>query len=201
MNLLRSVEGLEASRYFTGNSTHDGTTTHSIAVPANTAQLKVLLYWNDLPASVVSTKNLVNDLDLEVLDPSGAVVLPKILDTSITALGNAAVNGVDRVNNLEQVIINTPAAGNYTIRVKGSTVSNAQQEYFVVYDPLPVSLRCRLLRQPMHWYASPEAAPVKHRAATRLRSSACRPFRLHRCSAKITLLLTGVLYQVPLITR
>ncbi|HET7897528.1 MAG TPA: S8 family serine peptidase, partial [Flavisolibacter sp.] len=141
MNLLRSVEMLNAGHYISGNSTNGNTSTHSITVPAGTALLKVLLYWNDLPASVISTKNLVNDLDLEVLDPSGNTVLPKILDTTINALGNTAANGEDHVNNMEQVIINTPVAGTYTIRVKGTTVTNAQQEYFVAYDPVPVQLK------------------------------------------------------------
>jgi hypothetical protein len=141
MNLLRSVEMLDATRYFSGNSIPGGTITHSIGVPANTARLNVLLYWNDLPASVVSNKTLVNDLDLEVVDPTGAVVLPKILDTAMSALGNVAVNGVDRVNNIEQVVINSPVAGTYTIRVKGTTVTNSRQEYFVAYDPLPVGLK------------------------------------------------------------
>lgn len=141
MNLLRSVEMLDGSHYFSGNSTNGGTATHSFSVPANTAQLNVLLYWNDLPASVVSTKNLINDLDLEVVGPSGAVALPLVLDTAISSLGNAAVQGADHINNIEQVMINTPEAGNYTIRVKGTTVTNAQQEYFVVYDPIPVGLK------------------------------------------------------------
>jgi subtilisin family serine protease len=120
MNLLRSVEVLEATRYFTGTSTHNGTTLHTIEVPANTAQLKVLLYWNDLPASVVSTRNLVNDLDLEVVDPAGVVVLPKVADTALAALGNAAVNGADHTNNIEQVVIPNPVAGTYTLRIKGT---------------------------------------------------------------------------------
>ncbi|HEV7329929.1 MAG TPA: S8 family serine peptidase [Flavisolibacter sp.] len=140
MHLLRSVQALEASHYFTGNSTQGATTTHTISVPSNTAQLKVLLYWNDLPASVISTKNLVHDLDLEVVDPSDNVVLPLILDTAIAALNQPAGNGADHVNNMEQVIIKTPVAGQYTIRVKGTTVTTNNQEYFIAYDPVPVHL-------------------------------------------------------------
>lgn len=140
MNLLRSVEMLDSSHYFSGNSTNGSTTTRPFSVPANTTQLKVLLYWNDLPASIISDKNLVNDLDLELVDPSGSVVLPLISDTALSSLGNAAIQGVDHMNNLEQVVINNPSAGTYTVRVKGTTVTNAQQEYFVVYDPVPVSL-------------------------------------------------------------
>ncbi|HYO22020.1 MAG TPA: S8 family serine peptidase, partial [Flavisolibacter sp.] len=141
MNLLRSVETMENNRYFIGNSTHGTNTTHTITVPANTAQLKVLLYWNDLPAALISTKNLVNDLDLEVTMPDAAVVLPKILDTTNSALNNAAVTGADHVNNIEQVVIDNPTAGTYTFTIKGTTVTNPQQEYFLVYDAVPTGVK------------------------------------------------------------
>ena len=138
MNLLRSVEAMEGNRYFIDNSSNGATTTHNISVPANTARLKVMLYWNDLPAALISTKNLVNDLDLEVATPSSTTVFPRILDTA--NLNNAATTGADHVNNMEQVVIENPAEGNYTFTVKGTTVTNAQQEYFLVYDVIPVGL-------------------------------------------------------------
>jgi hypothetical protein len=43
---------------------------HSISVPANTAQLKVTLYWNDPAAAVFASHALVNDLDLELTTPA-----------------------------------------------------------------------------------------------------------------------------------
>ncbi|HVF97640.1 MAG TPA: S8 family serine peptidase [Flavisolibacter sp.] len=139
MNLLRSVEAIEATRYFTANSAASATTTHTVAVPAGTAQLKVLLYWNDLPAALVSAKALVNDLDLEVTTPSATIVLPQILDTS--NLNAVANTGADHLNNIEQVVINNPAAGNYTFTVKGTTVTNTQQQYFLVWDAVPTGLK------------------------------------------------------------
>lgn len=141
MNLLRSADVIENTRYIIGNSTNASTLTHTISVPSNTAQLKVLLYYNDLPASVISAKALVNDLDLEVITPSLTTVLPKILDTAIGSLNTPATTGADHVNNIEQVVINNPAAGTYTFTIKGTTVTNTQQEYFVVYDVVPVSLK------------------------------------------------------------
>jgi hypothetical protein len=141
MNLLRSVDALENNRYFISNSTHSANTTHTVTVPANTAQLKVMLYWNDLPAALISPKNLVNDLDLEVTTPSSAVLLPAILDTANAALNNPSTTGADHVNNIEQVVVSSPAAGTYTFTVKGTTVTNAQQEYFLVYDVIPVGVK------------------------------------------------------------
>ncbi len=141
MNLLRSVEALEASHYFNGNSINAGSTTHTVTIPANTAQLKALLYWNDVPASLLSAKTLVNDLDLQVTTPSSGIVLPSILDTARTALNNAATTGVDHANNIEQVVINNPAAGTYTFTVKGTTVTTAQQAYYLVWDAPTIGLK------------------------------------------------------------
>lgn len=141
MNLVRSVEAVDNSQYFTGNSVNAATTIHTVTVPANTAQLKVLLYWNDVPASVLSNKTLVNDLDLEVVSPSASTSLPYVLDTAMGALAAPAFTAADHVNNVEQVVVNNPVAGVYTFRITGHTVTTAQQPYFVAYDAVPVQLK------------------------------------------------------------
>jgi hypothetical protein len=142
INLLRSVEMLEQHRYFQDKSVQGSVKTHSITVPYNSAQLKIMLYWHDPEASPLKVQALVNDLDLEVVDPSGNVVLPKLLDTVNTNVNLPAANGADHINNIEQVVIDQPVAGNYTIRVRGTAIAmNPQQEYVVVYDALPVSVR------------------------------------------------------------
>lgn len=142
MNLLRSIDMMENNHYFIASSANGSTNTHNISVPSNTAQLKVMLYWNDPAASPLSAETLVNDLDLEVTDVSLSNNLPEILDTANNNLTNAAISGADHLNNIEQVIINNPAAGNYTLKVKGTAVTqNPLQEYFLVYDPVPVQLK------------------------------------------------------------
>ncbi|HYF31683.1 MAG TPA: S8 family serine peptidase [Chitinophagaceae bacterium] len=141
MNLLRSIEMLNKQQYFIASSNHNATNTHTITVPAGTAQLKVMLYWNDPSASSLAPKALVNDLDLEVSTPSAGIVLPYVLDHTPANVEKPAVRGADHLNNIEQVVIDNPTAGNYTLRVKGTgIVQHPQQEYFVVYDALPVSV-------------------------------------------------------------
>jgi hypothetical protein len=139
MNLVRSVEVLDNNQYFISSMTNNATNSHSITVPANTAQLKVMLYWNDPPAALMSSRSLVNDLDLGVSDPSLVTHLPKILDTSATRMLNVATTGADHLNNMEQVIINNPAPGTYTINISGLVAQNPSQEYYVVYDIVPVA--------------------------------------------------------------
>ena len=140
MDLGRSVTMLEQAHYIIDNSTQGAVNTHTINVPAGTAQLKVLLYWHDPAASLISRQALVNDLDLQVTDPAAALHLPAILDTATAQVGNVAQLGFDRVNNIEQVIIDQPQSGNYTIDVKGTAIAqNPAQEYYVVYDIIPVA--------------------------------------------------------------
>ena len=91
--------------------------THSITIPANAAQLKVMLYWHDPPASLLSSQTLVNDLDLTVQTPASLTVLPKILDTIPSHVTNTSTEGPDHINNIEQVVINNPLAGAYSIKV------------------------------------------------------------------------------------
>lgn len=141
MNLLRSVDMLNAHRHITANASHNTASTHLITVPAGTAQLKVMLYWNDPASSVFARQALVNDLDLEVATPSGGVVLPFVLDTVPANVNKPATTGADHINNIEQVVVDNPPAGNYTLRVKGTAiVQNPSQEYFLVYDIIPVSV-------------------------------------------------------------
>jgi hypothetical protein len=140
MNLVRSVKMLEANNYFNDSVANSIINTHSITVPANTARLKVMLYWNDPPAAVMAEHTLVNDLDLEVINPSLITTLPLLLDTIPANVNNAATTGVDHINNIEQVVINNPVAGTYSVKVKGTAITqNPRQEYFLVYDTIPVS--------------------------------------------------------------
>ncbi len=141
MNLLRSVQMIENNWFIENDVADGGQENHVVNVPANTAQLKVLLYWNDPAGSLLSNKALVNDLDLSVVTPSAATVLPLILDTNRLNMDVPAVNGNDRLNNIEQVVINNPVAGNYTLKVAGFEINeNPSQEYFLVYDIVPVQL-------------------------------------------------------------
>jgi len=142
MDLLRSVTMLENNNYFQSSVNQGSTQTHTVSIPAgsNIAQLKVMLYWNDAAAAMLSSKTLVNDLDLEVSTPSGTTVLPLVLDTIPSNVGNNATQKADHINNIEQVVINNPTAGSYTFTVKGTTIpAGGGYNYFLVYDTLPVS--------------------------------------------------------------
>ena len=137
MNLTRSLDIIKNNHFFTGTIATGGVQNQTITVPANTAQLKVLVYWHDPAAAPFATRTLVNDLDLEVLDAASNIVYPQKLDTAAINVATPSTTGPDHINNSEQVVIANPV-GNYTIRIKGTAVNiNPSQEYFVAYDYLP----------------------------------------------------------------
>ncbi|GGN12233.1 hypothetical protein GCM10010967_55300 [Dyadobacter beijingensis] len=139
MNLLRSVSMLDKGRYFSGQLSRSATNTHEIVVPANTAKLKVMLYWNDPATSLLAGgKTLVNNLDLTVTRPGNSKVLPKF--PSAAAPNAPAVSGVDTLNNIEQIVIEEPAAGTYSVKVEAAHIPQGVQEYFVVYDIIEPSV-------------------------------------------------------------
>lgn len=140
MNVYRSLQIMDNNHYATGNIANGDSQSTTIVVPANTGQLKVMLCWPDVPANPVSSKALVNDLDLLVSDPLGGKHLPLILDPAPNNVNNLAVEGADHLNNVEQVTINNPAAGTYTIKTKGYSVPKGPQRFIIAYDFVPKAL-------------------------------------------------------------
>lgn len=140
MNIGHSLTMLDSNRYFTNTINASQEQAYTINIPANTARAKIMLYWNDAAAGPLSAHTLINDLDLTVVSPSGSVSLPLIPDTAASQVVVPAAPGVDRINNVEQVTLDNPVAGTYTIKVKGFNVPELNQEYFVGYDYQPQGL-------------------------------------------------------------
>jgi subtilisin family serine protease len=84
--------------------------------------LKVTLAWSDYPANPSAQKTLVNDIDLVVKGPDGKEILGN----------NMLASGADRTNNVENVVIATPAAGTYTVTVRAHNVPQGPQRFALV---------------------------------------------------------------------
>ncbi|MBK9570881.1 MAG: S8 family serine peptidase [Chitinophagaceae bacterium] len=142
VNFLRAVDMLESNHYYTSTIAPGSPQTITVNVPAGTADLKVMLYWNDPEAAVLASQTLVNDLDLEVVTPLPATILPLVLDTLPANIKNDATNGVDLNGHRIIKKIKNPVAGNYTIRVLPTNITqNSPQEYFIVYDFVPLETK------------------------------------------------------------
>lgn len=103
--------------------------TYRITVEADTEPLRVVLVWTEPPGTAAAANPVVNDLDLEVTDPSGSTFRGNVFSGGQSTTGGTA----DTVNNVEVVQINSPAVGNWTVRVKATRVSvgNPDQGYAV----------------------------------------------------------------------
>ncbi|UAY51789.1 S8 family serine peptidase [Ferruginibacter albus] len=141
LNTKRAVEDLDSNRYFINTITNNANATHTITIPKNARKLKVMLYWSDKEAAINAATALINDLDLTVAEPGGVTIhKPLILNPSPGSVNNNAVEGADHTNNIEQVTINDPVAGTYTVNVNGYNVPYGPQDYIVAYEILDSSI-------------------------------------------------------------
>jgi PKD repeat protein len=134
INALRAVDLIEANNIIIDSLTQGQTDSMVINVPANTAELRVMVYWTDAAANVNANRALVNDLDF-TLYQGGSSWQPWVLNpTSNSTIPNNAVRGRDSLNNAEQVTLNNPTAGDYRVVVSGNAVPSGPQKYYVVYS-------------------------------------------------------------------
>jgi hypothetical protein len=132
-----AVEALESHRYQTGAISNGGNYTYTLTgIPAGLHQLKVLLYWPDVPAAPDAAAALVNDLDLTVTTPAAIVHQPLILNPSAGHTADIAAEGADHLNNIEQVVIDNPPAGNFTLTVKGTGIAAGSQDFVLVWQSI-----------------------------------------------------------------
>ncbi|MEG6615151.1 S8 family serine peptidase [Peptococcaceae bacterium 1198_IL3148] len=87
--------------------------------------LAVTVVWSDYPQRARVANGLVNDLDLQMVDPDGRVFW-----------GNNTIGG-DKKNNVEVIRINNPQSGTYTITVKGAKIVQSPQPFSIIYGDVP----------------------------------------------------------------
>ena len=136
VNGLRAVKVIEEATYLSAEIAQGITNNHVINVPDGATQVNFMVYWSDVPGAIGANPALVNDLDLVVNDPANNSFLPWILDPTPDpiALNTPATNGPDHLNNMEQVQINNPTAGDYTLDISGFNIPIGPQEYFIIYE-------------------------------------------------------------------
>ena len=136
INARRAYNVISSNTYFTDDISQGDNFTHSISVPAGTDQLRVMVYWSDYEASTSASQVLVNDINMNIISPTGAINLPWTLDNTpnAAALSSPAIPAVDDINNVEQVTIDNPTGGIYTVNLEGFSIPFGPQKYFVVYE-------------------------------------------------------------------
>lgn len=170
---LGAVRSVLDNRYVMDDVTDGAEKAFQVSVPAGTYQLKVTLVWNDLPAEPGAAKALVNDLDLTVSPNSSThVYKPWVLSAfpHADSLAKPARRAEDHLNNVEQVSLEHPEEGLYTVRIKGYSVQGGTQSFSVVYSvekdlewifPLGSDALLSNKNTFVRWKASPADVPAK----------------------------------------
>ncbi len=136
LNSYAAIKAIQQKEYDGGTLAQNQQWTKTITVLPNAAQLKVTLTWTDSAATVNNNKALINDLDLEVQEIStGTVNKPWVLSSiaSIDSLAKLPTRKRDSLNTAEQVSLQLPAAGNYQVKVIGTSVSNSSLPFHIAY--------------------------------------------------------------------
>ena len=99
-----------------------------IAVTGSTEQLRVTLVWTEPPASAGAAQAWINNLDLEVVAPTSDLYRGNVFSNGRSATGGTA----DDRNNVEQVHLDNPQSGIWTVRIRGAAVNVGTQGYALV---------------------------------------------------------------------
>ena len=130
VNLANATDGShQFVEEYTGLST-GGTAGYPFTVASSGTPFKVTLVWSDFPSTEAAAANLVNDLDLLVTDPGGTQYRGNVFSGGWSQTGGSA----DRVNNVENVYIQSAAAGTWTVQVSGYNIPNGPQPYALVVN-------------------------------------------------------------------
>ena len=102
--------------------------------------LRITLVWTDAPGTTTAGLALVNNLDLRVTAPDGTVYRGNVF-----ANGESDVGGsFDTRNNTENVYINNPQQGTFTIEVMPTNTNDGPQPYSLVVSYAPLGARILL---------------------------------------------------------
>ncbi|HEY0143815.1 MAG TPA: S8 family serine peptidase [Thermoanaerobaculia bacterium] len=139
-----------------GNRIRTGTLaqgqTYEMPLRVNAAQpLRVVLQWLDpeiafLGGDDLAEVALVNNLDVKVIDPSGATVLPWVLDR-INYNANAT-RGVNVVDNTEMIEIANATPGLYRVVVTATKIADRSPQPFILIANADAAPLCTDFNEP-----------------------------------------------------
>ena len=111
------------------NSLSSGTSRdYTLNVTQNGQPLKVVLAWSDHRGSRFSSKQLVNDLNLELIAPDGTTYLGNVFSSGRSTTGGVA----DDTNNVEVALIDSATTGIWTVRVSDVNHGGPRSQQYAI---------------------------------------------------------------------
>lgn len=142
-NNRRALKTLEEGRIDSNYVLSDVARVFKVNIPAGIRQANIMMYWADPQGALNAPRALVNDLDFRVIAPDGTQYQPWKLNPSPdpAILDTPAGKGRDSLNNVEQVTLVNPAAGDYNLFVFSLDIPTDYQFFYVTWDFLDDSIR------------------------------------------------------------
>ena len=106
---------------------------YTLDITQDIETIKISVVWTDPPGTPGTISALVNDIDLELVDPSAGIHMPWILDPADPAV--PATTGINTVDNVEKIVLNEPETGIWMARVIGTSIQGSQSFALVVNVP------------------------------------------------------------------
>ncbi len=153
IQIRNAVDHLRGGGWLAGKVAPGQTVSYFLPVPPETAQVKVTLVWDDVPALQNAAHTLVNDLDLVVTDPAGNRHFPWTLDPANPS-APATRTQPDRVNIIEQVLADgNVLPGIWTLTVSGAHLPLGMgQKFALLFSPATLP--------PIPWLSLEPQAPL-----------------------------------------
>lgn len=111
-----------------GGLSTSGLYEQTVNVLSSGQPLKVTLAYTEPAATAGASLATVNDLDLEVISPTGDIYRGNVFSAGVSATGGTK----DARNNVEQALFAAPAAGPWIVRVIGAAVNTGAQGFALV---------------------------------------------------------------------
>ncbi len=111
-------------RHAQGLSTNEDTS-WTVFVQSSATPFEVTLAFMDAPAALNASLAPVNDLDLELVSPSGALFRGNVFANGLSVPGGAS----DPLNNVEHFELANPQVGAWTVRVRANDVPVGPQGF------------------------------------------------------------------------
>ncbi|MEZ4869434.1 MAG: Ig-like domain-containing protein [Caldilineaceae bacterium] len=130
---INLIAATSSAQQYVDNATGLGTggnAAYQFAIGTAGSPFKVSLVWSDYPSTAAAAANLVNDLDLVVTSPTGTVYHGNVFSGGWSQTGGSA----DRVNNVENVYVQSAATGTWTVQVSGFNVPQGPQAFALVVN-------------------------------------------------------------------
>lgn len=135
VRIQRTIDFMRTDSFLEDTVDQGGVVTLIVNVTAQDPQLRATLAWDDPPAVPLVLNALVNDLDLRVIAPDMTQHYPWTLGGVADPNSPAQRTQADHVNNIEQVLVDTPQPGLWTIEIHGFNVPEGPQPFSICVTP------------------------------------------------------------------